>query len=269
MNQEVLAEMRRALTRTRHLEDRAATRIRDRMRVDQPLDGLVANRIDRLEPVDVELLLAGIFTPDRQDREPFEAVLPLAGLDGATLTSIVDMLTQEKLGCPIEFSGETTLLVVPEIIIERYVRLLHVDRPIQPVVAERIRDLFPASQHACALCCVRQPVWQGEERVALLLGFLDMLQKDATGQIEKLLFLSEFVESYRPLDLAQLTWQLIHLVESYQNTQLGPVFNPELENLQVNALRSRYCGPQVKAERLAMANALLRDLKVIMKSIEI
>ncbi|MBF0152628.1 MAG: hypothetical protein HQL64_02675 [Magnetococcales bacterium] len=268
MNQGVLSELRRSLTRTRQLEARAATRIRDRLRVDQPLDGLVTQRIARLEPYEVELLLASLFTPDNSDREPFEAVLPLEGVGTATLAGMVKTLAQENIECPVEFAGDACRLVVPEIIIERYVRLLHLDQPIQKAVAERVNTLFSAPHRQHALCCVRQPVWQGEERMALLLELLEMMQASLADGVEKLVFLSDFVESYRPLDLAQLTWQLIHLVESYQDTEIGPVFNPELENLQVNALGSRYSGHQVKGQRLAMAHSLLKDLKVIMKSID-
>ncbi|MBF0176600.1 MAG: hypothetical protein HQL63_07105 [Magnetococcales bacterium] len=265
MNQGILAELRRSLTRQRRLEERAAIRIRDHMRVDQPLDALVSNRIARLEPYEVELLLASLFTPDNHDRKPFEAVLPLAGLAESTLAGMTETLSQENPQCTVEFAGDSCLLDVPGMIIERYVRLLHLNLPITERVAHRVRQTFPEADQLHALCCVRQPVWQGENRESLLLEILDLLHNSTDDKIRRLDFLGEFVGSYRPLDLVQLTWQLIHLVESYQSTDLGPVFNPELENLQVNPVRSRYCGPQVKEARLSMAHSLLRELKVIMK----
>lgn len=264
----ILSLVQVQLERPRVLSLQVAGAIGAQLGVDDPLEGLDRECWCHWAPDEVGALFAPLFTPDFSDREVCESALPPVGLDPAAVASLVTTLGARSLECPLVFGEQERPLPLDEGVIERYVRLLHLDAAIHPLLWQTMEGLvaegapLPLNEQArCVLFSrARASVWSGDAGRAALLGrYLTVVAEKGTFRADKVVFLTEFMRSYRPSDEAKLIQALHNLVEAYHQDGDHPVYNPRLQHHQRSSIRSQYCGPAVKAFRLTMARDLLAD----------
>lgn len=265
MNAKLLELLRKELTRTRFLLQQDAMHIANRFGVQDPLDGLCQDRLGELEEYEVEILISPLFTPNLEQREIYEAVLGDNGSDQDEMKEIMNALVAESTACPVECGNSVRQLVVPEVVISRYLRLLHIDAPIPQKIADLLRKLTDPESHRRfrnrAFSLARMPTWGGGKRRELLESYLALMEKRRSFNIHKLCFLTEHVRNLRPAKESKLVRSLSELVESYEMQDSQPVFSDQLEGFQAHAIPSQYCGIKVRNYRVTMALAILEDFQ--------
>ncbi|MEO5362547.1 MAG: hypothetical protein H7838_02845 [Magnetococcus sp. DMHC-8] len=256
----LLTCVRAQLVRPRELSVRVGGAVCGMLNVRDPLDGLHRDLLQHREPYEVEWLLSTLFTPTRQEREACEVALPPVGIDAVAVGVLVTCLSAEALDCPVLYGHREAPVPVMPVVIERYVRLLHLDAGIHPLLLPILQGWGDEGVRLVLCSLARRSVWHPEQRAAMLLDLLQTMRARDAFRVEKIRFLTDFVGSYRPVGKPELRSALVNLVEAYHQDTEHPIFNQQLEHYQGENLRSRYCGPDVKAYRLAMAHALLTDL---------
>lgn len=274
---DILGIVRAQLVRPRLLSVQEAGAFVDMLGVEDPLDGLASEDFFRLEPFEIELLFSPLFTPTSQDVEACEPALPPAGMPDADVAKVVSSLAAEALRFPLSFGQREEMAPVSEEVIERYVRLLHLNAGIHatlvPVLEQVVSGWMVAASRAKKdgergaadadrwglFSLVRSAVWQTDKRTSLLKSCLEAMLETSTVRLDKVRFLTDFVRSYRPVGEQALVNALFHLVEAYHQDQEHPIYNQQLEHYQGGSIRSQHCGPAIKTHRLVMAHALLAD----------
>ncbi|MBF0460408.1 MAG: hypothetical protein HQL87_03340 [Magnetococcales bacterium] len=255
----ILACVRVQLLRPRVLSVRVGGAVCGLLEVADPLDGLCLEVLTAREPFEVEWLLSSLFTPTPQEMEACEAALPLAGLTDAVVEALVTALAAENLFCPVSYGHREQAVPVMAVVIDRYVRLLHLNAAVHPLVCALLETGIGGADRLVLSSLARRPVWHPESRARLLCRALRVMAERGTFQLDKVRFLTDFVGSYRPQDEAGLLQALLGLVDAYHQDGEHPIFNQQLEHHQGENIRSQYCGPDVKSFRLTMAHALLAD----------
>ena len=258
MNRHLLKIIEGLLGRERILSNKLGGRISTTMGVDDPLEGLTAERLQGLEEYELELLLAPLFTPTMDDQIACEAALPLTGFPTGGQETLVAQLLAAHIRCDLVFGDGRQPLSPPEVVVERFVRLLRLDGVVDQAVAAYFETLDAAARHRC-LCLARRRVWRSPERAALLRRCLEIMRDKNSFDPERFDFLSCFVHTYHPVGVSGLVTALENLMESYHRDHEHPIFNERLEEHQGGNIRSRYCGPEVKALRVRMARSFLVD----------
>ena len=257
--------VREQLLRPRVLSVKVAALFVEFLDVEDPLDGLSSEAFCSLEPFEEELLFSPLFTPKSEDLEACEPALPPEGMSQTALENLVLALSAENLRVLLSYGHREERVRVVEVVIERYVRLLHLHVGIHPLLLSAVEEVgarvFDLSDQRAFFSQARRPVWSSESRAFLLKSCLDAMLERGTVQLDKVKFLTEFVHSYRPVGQRELLNALFNLVESYHRDQEHPIYNQRLEHYQGGNIRSEHCGTEIKNFRLAMAHALLADFK--------
>lgn len=259
MENALLEQLRKDLSRPREISDRNAAALMSRLGLERALGAFARERLDGQEEFELEILFSPFFTPCQEDRFAYEAFLPDAGVPRDELTDLPAQLAGEELVCSLEEGGERIEVVLPEVAIERYLRLLHLDRPVETSVADAIRAHVPDENRGAVMSLARVGDWSGEEARGVMREVLAAMDKADSFTLDKMIFLTEFIRTHPPHGLADLAGELDRLLDAYKKDENNPVFNEQLEEFQTGAIRSEHCGDRVKAFRLARAAELLRD----------
>jgi hypothetical protein len=111
-------------------------------------------------------------------------------------------------------AGQNLPMALKEVTIERFVGRLYLERPIDPAVFAAVEASVPAADQPLTLVLVRKPGWQEGWRKALLKGFLSSTAKHHRFSQDKLIYLTDFLRTYRPGSFGDLNRQLASLIES-------------------------------------------------------
>ncbi|OSM08467.1 hypothetical protein [Magnetofaba australis] len=260
MSQSLVNMIQETLETPRELTAKQAVALCTEMEVDDPLEGLRAERMAELEEWQAELLISPLFTPHLEERAQCEAVLPPEGASDELLAKIPGLLMETGVRTPIHYGQEHIRVAPTESALERYVRLLNINHSVPATVAERIGALMPESARLQGMALARCRVWVTPTAAQLLETLTSAMVAHGSLRVEKLAFLADFVRSNRPKSADELVDQLKNLVESYKTDAEHPVFSQDLESGQTVNIRSKYCGDEVKAQRLAMAHEVMSDL---------
>ncbi|MBF0308149.1 MAG: hypothetical protein HQL56_01285 [Magnetococcales bacterium] len=261
MIEDLRQEIRNQLTRPRSMKTSAISKMAGYLNLDNPLDGFTTQCLARLEDYEIEFMFAGMFTPAISDREACERFMPLEGILVEFRLDLLHQMVRERIFCPVYLGRETARLVIPEVVLARYLRLLNLEAPVTPEINELILAVVPPGGHQRARCTARRRAWRDVKSKAILEGCLRIMGEKHSFSHEKLDFLSDFMRTYRPEHLKNLVGQLHHLVESYHEEPEHPVFNQELEDYQAANIRAKSCGEAMRNYRVSNAQSLLKDLE--------
>ncbi len=145
-----------------------------------------------LEGYELELLLSPLFTPTRETRERFEDVLGEGHLDADHIAEVVEALVEQGLKFVLEIEGRTLQFPVPPVIIERFVRLTHIDSPL-PSECSAYRPLPPEVR-----CLFRDRIWKRAGSARLIPDLLEASRRTNEDLTSCVSFLTDFVRSHRP-----------------------------------------------------------------------
>lgn len=261
--------VRAQLLRPRVVSVQVAGAVSGMLNVDDPLDGLDQDQLCHLMPYEVELLLSPLFTPTFRELEACESALPAVGITAAEVVSLVVTLVTENIHCSLSYGEKEVAVLLAEVVIERYVRLLNLSSGIDPSILDILESLVREGQKTpmgdeerwALFSQARHPVWKMGKRLQLLKSCLRAMAERSTFRMDKVRFLTDFVRSYRPAGEKEFINALLNLMDAYHRDNEHPVYNQQLEHYQGDSIRSQYCGPAVKTFRLTMAHALLADCK--------
>ena len=250
--------LRSELSSERVLSTKAAAAWALELEQEEPLDALSEEALAALEEWRLESLLSPLFTPGEEERVLCEPLLPQEGVAQADVKALMRRLSEDEVQCEIWHGSDKVELRIPEVALERYLRLLHLDQPLGETVPESLKALAAKPDRDAAQSLCRQPGWDGRTRTALLKSCLGLWEKRGGFDLDKLRYLSSFVVTYRPEDLDELKVALSNLITAYEE-ETPAVFSSQLAKHQLNSIRSEMCGADVKARRLNLSHALLAD----------
>ncbi len=229
------------------------------------LDRFFTVRLPTLEEYEVEISLSRLFTPDSDLMARAFTLIPERGLTAEEEQAVVERLTERHIVAPLRSGSERYPMEVAPVLLERYVRLLTLTAPLAPEVA-RLIDRYvaeeerPAARHWCRLS-----QWQGEERTALLCAWLTAAGERGSLQLDRLIYLTGVVKSYRPHDLDDLDRQLTNLADALDNLDPTPFFSEELKESHAEKQQASDHAAARRAE-IAREQALTRALRADLES---
>jgi hypothetical protein len=258
-NQELFDIVRSLLIATRTLTAKTATAIIIGLDFDNAIVGLGSAKVAELEEYEAELLFSPLFTPTNVDRAVCESALSPHGIDTETLCQLQVQLCKAGLSCPVVYGLDTGDLVIPPVVIERYVRLLGLTTLVAEPIVRLLESAVEMENRHVAFSLARRPVWRNSKNCDVLASCLDKMVQKSSFSTEKMDFLTSFVRTYRPTGPEHLLTRLTNMVEAYKRDKDHPVYNRNLAKKQEKSLMPLSCNTEVRAARIAMADALLAD----------
>jgi len=186
--------------------------------------------IARLESYELDLLLSPLFTPDLEAQLRFEELLGDGHLDAGGVEALIERLAAQALRLVAVHAGESVEFPLPRVVIERFVRLLHLDAPL-PEEAALLSSGFDAQVRVQ----LRDRAWRRLESRRLLPALLAAVCKIDREIPAYVHFLTDFVRSYRPASREECVRFLSNFAEAcetdlkkYRSGERS-FFNPELK----------------------------------------
>jgi len=187
-------------------------------------------KLPSLEGYEQDLLLSPLFTPEEEVRLEFERLLGESWLDPAEVEAFIQRLAGRGLRLTLLHEGERLDAPLPDVAVERFVRLLHLDSEL-PIDALAPFDPVDAEVRVQ----LRDAAWRRPASRALLPSLLRAALSVSEGFASTVRFLTDFVRTYRPASREDCIAFLDHLAEAYevdlQNYQSGlrSFFDEELK----------------------------------------
>ncbi|MBI4605021.1 MAG: hypothetical protein HY721_23920 [Planctomycetes bacterium] len=198
-----------------------------------------------LESYEHDLLLSPLFTPSLEARRSLEDVLGEGWLDAADLEAMVQDLERRALRVTLLHESYRVEAPLPPVLIERYVRLLHLDSDLPLEVLEPFRPIAPEVR-----CQLRDRAWARPQARRLLPVLFDAARSAGPDFAGNVRFLTDFVRSHRPASREECVRFLKNLAQAYEDdleshrSGTRPFFDQEL--------RGAYSGKwKVAAETVA------------------
>lgn len=207
------------LLATRRLPDQVVSEITERYNV--PHEELLAffqDKFPTLEDYEVDLVLSPLYTPTQDNKLSYAALLLDQHVSGDDVKDIITQLEAEQLKSTLQTpAGEETTIPLHEVSIDRYVRLLGLDRPISPDIYLSIQENIPAEDQMRLNWLARESVWTGTDRGDMFVAFLKVFTTRQNYSAEKFEFLTNFMRTYRPAGLFDLERQFDSLITSCES----------------------------------------------------
>lgn len=230
-----------------------------------------ADRVPGLEDYELDLIFSPLFTPTLSDRSGYGAILGAEALGTEEVRGLIETLVQKPVYAHFLVENRQNIpMALQEVTIERFVDRLYLDRPLSEGLNALIGEAAPVALQGELRMLARESVWQDSWRQDLLAAFLRLFHLQQNVALEKVLFLTDFVRTYRPGNLNDLQRQLdsmiqsckkdlenvrgrsfhdAHLKEMYADTE---AFN-EAAEAEAQAVSQNY------QQMIVMAEALLND----------
>ncbi len=173
--------------------------------------GWLRDHLADLESYELDLLLSPLFTPDFAMRARFEEVLGDECFDAAEVDGLLEELVRQRLPMILLHEEERIEASLPEVMIERFVRMLHLDAP---VPEEAIVEFGPLS--AEVRCCLRDRVWARQQSRDLLPDLLAAARSMDQSFPDYVFFLTDFMRSHRPARLEDCLTYLDNVADAYE-----------------------------------------------------
>ncbi len=176
------------------------------------------DHLEDLESYEFDLLLSPLFTPDFAMRVRFEDALGDGCLDKSSVDALIQELASEELPMVLLHEEERIETTLPEVMIERFVHMLHLDAPVPEEVLAPESAFAPLSPEV--RCCLRDRVWARPQSRALLphlLAAARSIGEQSPGEhfSDYVYFLTDVVRSHRPAGLEDCLRFLDNVAEAY------------------------------------------------------
>ncbi|MBF0187483.1 MAG: hypothetical protein HQL50_06120 [Magnetococcales bacterium] len=250
------------LQKQQTLSAKQAIAISTAMDMDDAVEALCSEAFRALDEADQDMLCSALFTPDSADRQEIEPYLSRQGLNCQEEEDLVESIFNKAPVCPL-VCGDTTLpFSVPEIAVERFLRLMRWRASLSDALVQAINAVTADGASRMVLrTLLRERVWSRAGTGEMATQYLGVMAEKGSFSMEKMRFLSEWLMANRPHDLEELAEHLHNLQRAYDEDAQHPIFNTRLEDGQGVSIRSKYCGEKVRAYRLSMAQSILDDLQ--------
>lgn len=170
-----------------------------------------------LEDYHFDLILSPAFTPKLEDQARYSPLLQSGPVPSDQIAPLIRSLelrpTVARFSLP---AGGECLVPLREVILDRYVRRLQLEKVVPEPVAECIRHLVPKADQDRLHAIARRPVWQEAWRSALLLHALTSSLKREAFAIADFELLLRLVEQYEPSQASELMEWLPEIVQGME-----------------------------------------------------
>jgi hypothetical protein len=171
----------------------------------------IEREMPKLESFELELLLSPLFTPDLPTRLGFEALLGEGHLRGEDVGRLVALLAAERLPMTIVHESVRIESPLPDVITDRFVRLLHLDSPLPE---EAVGPFGPLAPEVRSL--LRDRSWQRPRTRKLIPVLLRAARRAGDDFTESVRFLTDFVRSHRPASAEDCRAFLENVAAAYE-----------------------------------------------------
>jgi hypothetical protein len=181
----------------------------------EQLEQFVAEKVPEMDDTELDLTFSPLYTPVLQDRLTYAPLLAAEHLSKEELLSLEDELAEKSIvGYLDAGDGRQIPMPLQPVTMNRYIGRLFLDRPLPERLWTSLSQQVPQEHHPLLNTLGRDPVWQNSERQDLLDGFLQVFQARNSFHPDKVLFLTDFIRTYRPAQIEDLDRQLENLVKS-------------------------------------------------------
>lgn len=220
------------LTRTRPLTEQVSRTLMDRceVRSDQ-VRGFLADGIGKVDEATVDTVFSPMYTPDWRDRARYVEDQERVTITPAVLSAIVDDLAGAGLRAEYLYEDDTVAMTLPEVIIDRWVRRLHLEVRLPEKIRQAVEATIPKDAQAEVKALTGQPAWRGGEREDILITFLTGFSRTGRFSVDKFEYLTGLVHTYRPRGVDHFRTQVDALIQSYHEESGEHFFDAHLKEV--------------------------------------
>ncbi|MDH5527728.1 MAG: hypothetical protein OEY97_10530 [Nitrospirota bacterium] len=253
------------LTETRPLSEQVVRTLMDRceLRSDE-VGPFLSEQVPKEDDAVLDTALSPMYTPQLADRARYVEDRERLTITPAVLGVIIEDLAAANLTASYLYEEDTIHMPLPEVVIDRWVRLLHLEVRLPERVAQAVEATVPAECLAEAKALCGHTAWRGEGREDILLAFLTGFARTGHFLVDKFEYLTGLVHTYRPTDVRHFSQQLEALIKSYHEESNEHFFDAHLKEAYghgggtTNPVKDSY--GNVRKRQMALATQLQGDL---------
>jgi hypothetical protein len=201
------------------------------------IGAFLAGELPKLEDYEIDLILSPLFTPTLKDQSVFAEGLGRESVPRTEWPGLVQQLagrpTRAQL---VTDDGQTHVVPLREVTIERFVHRLRLDGTIPGPLFEAINHLAPAADRPLLKAIARRAVWEEAGRRQILVAYLTTAASGEAYRLADAVDLLKLTETYEPADVGDLLariphWQQVLLQEINEATGPKPFFNERVQEM--------------------------------------
>jgi hypothetical protein len=180
-------------------------------------EAFFANKLATLDDYEVDLVFSPQFTPKTDDLDVVFDCLGVQILTPVEMDTLIQQIVTAGVGMPLVLpSGSTVVLPLHEVMIQRFVRLLFVAEVVPEPFTQALTTVATVETtiYNRLLYLVRQPIYRRGHYAPLFATLLTGFAEKTALTLEKVVFLHEFIQTYKPAALTDLVRQINALIAS-------------------------------------------------------
>jgi hypothetical protein len=262
----LLENLAREIERPRELSPRVRSYISGNYDVDPgAIGGFLVESLPKLEDYEIDLILSPVFTPKLADQAVFAELLgPRSVPQEQWPVLIQDLLARPTRARLITDDGQSHLVPLREVTLERYVHRLRLEASISESLLKRIDETLPASDRPQLKAIARRAVWEGGGRNEIFVRYMTNASARGLYSLMDATRLLDMVESHKPAGIDDLLAWIPARQEALRGqinvgSQGKPFFSPRIEEMHGGERDQRSqgeSGVSVKEAELAFLDRL-------------
>jgi hypothetical protein len=261
---ELLDKLITDLTETRPLTDQVVRALLDRCEIQSnEVKDFLADGVKRVDEAVVDTIFSPMYTPDWRDRARYVEDRERARITPAVIAAIIDDLARQGLTATYLYEDDQVTMELPEVMIERWVRRLHLDAEVPERVLRAVEATIPREDQAEVKALTGHPAWRATGREEILIAFLTGFSRSGRFSRAKFEYLTGLMHTYHPKDVADFGRQIEALIQSYHEESGDHFFDPHLKEVygpEGGKSPVHDAHGQNRQRQLSMATELRQDL---------
>jgi len=218
------------LTASRPLSSQVTQALVDRCELDSTaVCAYLGTRLPDEDEAVIDTVFSPMFTPTWSDRARYVEDRERVQVTDQVLTLLVDDLSRAHLQVTLEHEDSACPMVLPEVLIDRWVQRLHLDVTLSDPIRHAILATVPGADQAMAKALAGHAGWRAPGREAILLALLTAFAHRDRFSIPKFEYLTGLIHTFRPRDVAQFSTQVDALIQSYHEESGDHFFDSHLK----------------------------------------
>lgn len=218
------------LTRTRPLTEQVVRSLMDCCELQSnQVAPFLADRSGELDEVLLDTIFSPMYTPSWADRARYVEDRERLTITPAVLEVIIEDLAQGGYTASYLYEEDTVAMPLPEVIIDRWVRRLHLEVRLPDRIRTAIEATTPTEDQAEVKALAGHPAWHMAEREEILVTFLTAFARNDSFSLPKFDYLTGLMHTYRPQDVGHFARQIETLIQSYHEESGEHFFDSHLK----------------------------------------
>jgi len=182
-----------------------------------------------LEEVQADMIFSPMYTPSWEDRARYVEDRERVEISSTLIGVIIKDLVAEGVLATYLYEDETICMPIPEVLIDRWVRRLHLDIHIDKRILQAIEATIPNGSRASVKALSGDPAWLKPGCDEILIAFLTSYARTGRFSVSKFEELTGLMHTHRPRDLGHFHEQINGLMKSYQEDSGEHFFDSHLK----------------------------------------